>query len=94
MAQEAWRGRELGASHFKVICCIAYAHTPDVKRRKFGDKSIKYIFVGYDVWSKTYKLYDPINKKIIISRDVHFDEEAAWIWHNQGEPINILPLIE
>lgn len=50
-------------------------------------------FVVYDLRSKVYNLYDQINKKLIISRDIQFDE-VAWEWHSQGEPRNMLTLIE
>ncbi|GAU26945.1 hypothetical protein TSUD_06170, partial [Trifolium subterraneum] len=30
--------------------------------------------------SKAYKMYDPVNKKIIISEDVKFDENKQWNW--------------
>lgn len=35
-------------------------------------------FVGYSETSKTYKIYVPCFKKIAISRDVTFDEDAAF----------------
>ena len=44
------------------------------------DKSGKYIFIGYDLSYKDYKLYNPNNGKIIISKDVKFNEEEACDW--------------
>ncbi|KAH0637018.1 hypothetical protein KY289_036933 [Solanum tuberosum] len=35
--------------------------------------------------SKAYKLYNPITKKIVISRDVIFDEDATWSWKDKGD---------
>lgn len=36
--------------------------------------------------SKAYKLFDPITKKITISRDVKFEENACWKWEqSKGE---------
>jgi len=32
------------------------------------------------VKSQKHKLYDPIGKKIIVSRDVKFAEEEKWEW--------------
>ena len=52
----------------------------DEKRTKLDDKSEKYVFVGYDSRSKGYKLYNPNSRKIVISRDVEFDEEDCWDW--------------
>lgn len=38
----------------------------------------KCIFLGVSDESKAYRLYDPVTKKIIISRDVIFEEDAKW----------------
>jgi hypothetical protein len=40
-------------------------------------KTKKIIFVGYDQKSKRYKFYNPNERKIVISRDVEFNEEGA-----------------
>ena len=43
------------------------------------DKGVKCIrFIGCNLESKAYRLYDPIDKKIIISRDVEFLENQSW----------------
>lgn len=34
--------------------------------------------------SKAYRLVDPTTKKVIVSRDVVFDEEKLWKWNNDG----------
>ncbi|KAH9751752.1 hypothetical protein KPL71_014419 [Citrus sinensis] len=47
----------------------------DKSRAKLDEKSEKFIFIGYDNNSKGYKLYNPNIGKIVISRDVVFDEE-------------------
>jgi hypothetical protein len=36
------------------------------------------IFVGYEAGSKAYRVYDLATKRLHISRDVIFDEEAQW----------------
>ena len=41
------------------------------------DKSEKCIFIGYSENSKAYRLYNPISKKMITSRNVIFKEEEA-----------------
>ncbi len=49
-----------------------------VGRHKLDQKSKKYIFVGYSLNSKPYRLFDPETKSIVISRDVKFDENLSW----------------
>ncbi|GKV36625.1 hypothetical protein SLEP1_g44733 [Rubroshorea leprosula] len=78
--EEAWSGRKPGVDHFKIFGCIAYAHILDEKRKKLDDKGEKSIFLGVSNNSKAYKRYNPNTKKIIVSRDVIFDEGKFWEW--------------
>ena len=75
--QEVWSGHKPSVVHLRVFSNIAYSHIPDERRKKLDDKSEKCIFVRYSERSKTYKLYNPITKKLVISRDIKFDEKAA-----------------
>ena len=36
------------------------------------------VFLGYAEGTKAYRLYDPRGDKVLVSRDVVFDEKAAW----------------
>ena len=47
-----------------------------------ADSAVKCIFVGYGLCEKGYRVYDPRTRKIILSRDVYFDETASWKWEN------------
>ena len=89
--QEAWSGRKPGISHLRVFGSIAHVHVPDERRTKLDDKSESFIFIGYDANSKGYKLYNPHNKKIVISRDVVFDEEGEWDFNSHADNFNFFP---
>ncbi|KAG6512700.1 hypothetical protein ZIOFF_030829 [Zingiber officinale] len=75
---ETWYGRKSDIRHLKVFGSVAYSLIPQANRNKFDDKSEKCIFIGYSERSKAYKLYNPKTKKIVISRDVLFDEDASF----------------
>ncbi|KAE8676644.1 hypothetical protein F3Y22_tig00111582pilonHSYRG00249 [Hibiscus syriacus] len=75
--QEAWSGRKPDISHLRTFGSIAHVHVPDERRTKLGDKSESFIFIGYDANSKGYKLYNPNNKKFVISRDVFEEDEQT-----------------
>ncbi|KAL4379471.1 hypothetical protein GQ457_02G032120 [Hibiscus cannabinus] len=83
--QEAWSGRKPSVRHIRVFGSIAYAHVPDQGRLKLDDRSSKYVFIGYDSNSKGYKLFNPSNGRIVISRDVEFDEQPSLEWEAQEE---------
>jgi hypothetical protein len=67
------------------IHCVSGAHVPDQRRTKLEDKIQKYIFIGYDEKTKGYKIFDPISKKVIVSRDVRINEASKWDWNNSTE---------
>jgi hypothetical protein len=56
---------------------VAYAKISDARRTKLDDKSEKCIFVGYGDRRMGYNMYNPIIKKVIMSRDVIFEEDKT-----------------
>ncbi|KAG8478002.1 hypothetical protein CXB51_027809 [Gossypium anomalum] len=71
--QEIWSGDPANYSDLKIFGYPAYAH---VDNEKLESRSIKYVFLGYKAGVKGYKLWCPENRKVVISRDVVFDETA------------------
>jgi hypothetical protein len=92
--QEAWSKVRPSINHFRIFKCIAYAHVPNVKRTKLDDKSMKCVFIGVSEECKAYMLYNLITKKIIISKDVLFDEENIWDWSNTEQQQILIDLEE
>lgn len=84
---ETWSNQKRGVRHLKIFGCVAYAHVPDQARKKLDDKRVKCIFIGYEKRSKAYRLYNPLTKKVIISRDVEFDEADYWKWSEEEKKI-------
>ena len=80
---EAWSGQKPSAKHLRVFGCVCYAHIPDQKRSKLDDKSEKGIFLGYSTQSKGFRVYNLRTKKLMISCDVEFDENASWNWEEE-----------
>lgn len=77
---EALRGKRPNIEHLKVFGCTCYARTEAVGRRKLDDRSRVLVHLGIEPGTKAYRLLEPTSKKIIISRDVHFEEEKKWDW--------------
>ncbi|GBN20004.1 Retrovirus-related Pol polyprotein from transposon TNT 1-94 [Araneus ventricosus] len=59
--------------NLRVFGCDAYTLIPNSQRKKLDDKCKKMIFIGYS--SMGYRLLDPTTKRIIISKNVKFNEE-------------------
>ena len=61
-------------SHLKVFGYIAFAHIPNAQRLNLEKKSEKLHFVGYSKETKGYRLLDENTSKVIIRRNVTFNE--------------------
>ncbi len=72
--QGAWAGFKPTVKHLKPFGCVAYVYIPAEKRNKFDPKAWKGGMMGYAEDRKAYRVYDPFNKRIIISADVRFSE--------------------
>ena len=82
---EAWHGRKPSLSHLRIISCVGYAFKHPQIRQKLDEKSEKCIFIGYCTQSKAYKLYNLVSEKILVRRDVIFNENVSWDWSKEQE---------
>jgi len=75
---ELWSGKKPDISHLRIFGCDAFAlnHQHD---HKFASKATKCIFIGYSLDSKGYRLWDPQRRRLIISRDVKFNEAIDYV---------------
>ena len=48
--------------------CIFFAKTDTVGIKKLDDRSRMLVHLGTEPGSKAYRLYDPLTKKIVVSR--------------------------
>ena len=48
-------------------------------RKKLDDRSSALVHLGTEPESKAYRLLDPTSKRIVVSRDVVFEEDKKWI---------------
>jgi hypothetical protein len=93
---EAWHGRAPAMHYLRTFGCVAHVKITRPGLKKLDDRSMKAVFIGYEPGSKAYRCYDPVSKRVIISRDVVFDEAAAWRWcdtngeqQEMGEPFTV-----
>lgn len=67
---ELWYNKKPNIGHIRVFGSPTMVHIPKEKRKKWDKKATKHILVGYDDNTKGYRLYNPVTKKVINSRDV------------------------
>ena len=71
---ELFYGYQPSLHHLRVWGCDCYVIPPNTRLAKFDPRSALHIFVGYSDQSKAYRVYDPVGKKVVRSRNVLFDE--------------------
>jgi len=90
--KEAWSGVKPSVAHFRVFGCISHVHVSDSKRTKLDDKSVICVLLGVSEESKAYRLYDPNSQKIVVSRDIVFEEDKHWEWEKTHEELIVVDL--
>ncbi|OAE35830.1 hypothetical protein AXG93_4225s1340 [Marchantia polymorpha subsp. ruderalis] len=55
---EAWEGKKPAVHFMRTFGCIVHVKVTRLHAKKFDDKSIKMVFVGYEPGSKGYRVYD------------------------------------
>ncbi|KAB2605310.1 hypothetical protein D8674_005027 [Pyrus ussuriensis x Pyrus communis] len=95
---EVIKGRTADLTHFRIFGCTCYVHIQANHRDKLEPRAIKCVFMGYSSSQKGYKCYNPHTGKLVVSRDVRFDELVPFFNNHspnssQGESLmDIFPL--
>ena len=74
LTPELWKKYKPNLNFFKVWGCLAYVRLPDPKRPKLRVKASTFVFLGYSLYSTSYRFFDIDNNTIIESRDAIFHE--------------------
>ncbi|RDX71970.1 hypothetical protein CR513_48611, partial [Mucuna pruriens] len=72
-----WFGKDVKYDHLRVFDCKAFVHVQKDERSKLDMKTRQYIFIGYGHDEYGYRMYDPVKKKLVRSRDVQFMEDQT-----------------
>ncbi|KAK7588126.1 hypothetical protein V9T40_005371 [Parthenolecanium corni] len=67
-----WYNRDADYSKLRPFGCVCYVHIPQEKRSKFESHSQKGVMMGYAEIG--YRIYDVESQKIVVARNVIFDE--------------------
>ncbi|KAK9053340.1 hypothetical protein SSX86_029973 [Deinandra increscens subsp. villosa] len=76
------KGRKPNLQHLKIFGCVGHVITlgPDIK--KLDTRSNPMVYLGVQEGTKGYRMLDVEKCKIVISRDVKFEENRQWNWSN------------
>lgn len=77
---EMLKKRKPNVGHLRVFGCIGYAKTVKPHLKKLEDRASMLVHLGTEQGSKAYRMFDPRTQKIVVNRDVVFDETKGWNW--------------
>ena len=80
---ESFQGKKPHIAHIRVFGCIGYVKIDSPHLRKLDDRSRALVHLGTEPGSKAYRLVNPITKRIVVSRDVVFNESQRWKWSDE-----------
>ena len=63
-------------AHLRTFGCLAVASSPSRRQDKFDSRGVPYVFLGYPILQKGYKLMNLITQQFFVSRDVQFYEHV------------------
>ena len=75
--------------HLRVFGCLCFVLIPGEQKNKLEAKSSKAMFVGYSPTEKGYKCYDPVARRLLVSRDVKFVESKGYLMRRVGKTFRI-----
>jgi hypothetical protein len=82
---EGCYGKKLRVQHLRTFGCMVHVKDTTPNLRKLDDRSRPMVFISYEPGSKAYRAYNLVSKKVQVSHDMIFDEQAKWDWSSGGE---------
>ena len=80
--EESWSGTKPDVANLRVFGCPAYVLIPkEVRVGKLAHKTRRCVFIGYSTTRKAWRLWNPVKRSVIESRDVIFDERVQCCGH-------------
>ena len=73
--ERVWTRKDVSYDHLRVFGYRAFIHIPKDERSKLDVKAKPCIFLGYGHEEFGYRLWNPMSKKIVRSRDIVFLED-------------------
>ena len=74
---EAYSRKQLDVSHFQIFGSSIYCYVTKDARKKLDPIAELGILVGYTGTPKSYQVYLPTNQRIVVHKDLKFDEQKT-----------------
>jgi len=82
---EVWNGRKPHLGHLKVFGSVGHVKNTMPHLKKLEDRSTPMVYFGVEEESKAHRMFNPQTNKLVVSRDVVFEESKSWNWKSSNE---------
>ncbi|RDY06554.1 hypothetical protein CR513_09431, partial [Mucuna pruriens] len=72
-----WFDKDVKYDHLRVFDCKAFVHVPKNEKSKLDMKTSQCIFIGYGHDKYGYRMYYPVEEKLVRRHDVQFMEDQT-----------------
>lgn len=72
---------KLEVSNMRTFDCLAFIHVPKQNGKKLESKTYEGLMMEYDSYSEAYHIFDLVKRKIVMMRDVVFNEQKLELDH-------------
>jgi transposase InsO family protein len=74
---EVWHGVKPSVSYFHTFAYVAHVKQGSKHLGKLEDRNTMMVFIGYELGSKAWRFYNPVTRRVHVSRDTVFEEDRA-----------------
>lgn len=79
---EVWYEKKPDIGHIRIFGCTVHMKLQSKNVQKLDDRSKSVVNLGREPGTKGYRLYDPKERHVHISKDVVFEEDKPWPWND------------
>jgi transposase InsO family protein len=73
---EVWHDKKPSVDYFRTFGCVAHVKQGNKRLGKVEDRSTMMVFIGYEPGSKAWRFYNPVTRRVHVSRDAVFEERS------------------
>ncbi|WVZ94772.1 hypothetical protein U9M48_040631 [Paspalum notatum var. saurae] len=77
---EVWHGIKPPVHFLRTFGCVAHVKGGSKHLAKLEDRSTPMVFVSYEAGTKAWRFYNPVTRRVHVSRDAVFEESRPWDW--------------
>lgn len=85
---EAWYKHKPSVHHLRTFGCLVHVKVTGGQVKKLDDRSIEMVLFGYEKGSKAYRVYNPVTRKVVVTRDAVFEEDKPGPWSFNSEQVS------